>query len=177
MVPLVLTHSHLLLYNDDRVDARQAFLCCSGHTSRLHRQHSGISQGHTQSSYLVIFMSVLMHDAVELLGNSAIEAFRNSDLADLVYAQHTADRSQGRPLDGVHARCRRCRGKSREGNFIGASSSCCLFRCPFAGRGAQCATDTMSYLGTTLTADGRHAPELSRRLEMAKVLFASLVKI
>jgi hypothetical protein len=55
--------------------------------STFRRQLSGISQGCTLSPLLfIIAMSVMMHDAVELLSPSARIAYERGELADLVYA-------------------------------------------------------------------------------------------
>ena len=53
-------------------------------------QRSGISQGCTLSPLLfVLVMTVLLADAVEMLGRPAKQAYDNGDLADCVYADDT----------------------------------------------------------------------------------------
>lgn len=61
-----------------------------GADSSAKPQLSGISQGCTLSPLLfIIVMTVLMHDAVELLGPQARAAYEQGDLADLAYADDT----------------------------------------------------------------------------------------
>ena len=61
-----------------------------GTRSQQRPQSSGISQGCTLSPLLfLVVMSVLMHDAVQLLGPSARAAYDRGDLADLAYADDT----------------------------------------------------------------------------------------
>ena len=53
-------------------------------------QRSGISQGCTLSPLLfVMVMSVLLHDAVTMLGDQAKHAYDRGELADVVYADDT----------------------------------------------------------------------------------------
>jgi hypothetical protein len=61
-----------------------------GNCSGLHDQRSGISQGCTLSPLLfIVAMSVLLQDAVELLGPEAATLHASGKLTDVVYADDT----------------------------------------------------------------------------------------
>ena len=70
--------------------ARRFYVKDFGSCSDERDQLSGISQGCTLSSLLfIVAMSVLLHDAVGLLGPSAAQLYSTGDLADLVCADDT----------------------------------------------------------------------------------------
>ena len=66
------------------------FVTNSGETSPLHNHNSGIFHGGIASApTFVILMSILMHDALNMLQGNARQAFEQWDLADVVYAADT----------------------------------------------------------------------------------------
>jgi len=72
------------------LSARRFYVRDFGGTSDEYDQLSGISQGCTLSPLLfIIAMSVLLHDAVGLLGACASDQYAKGHLADLVYADDT----------------------------------------------------------------------------------------
>jgi len=72
------------------MDGRRFYVRDFGAESKQKLQLSGISQGCTLSPLLfIIVMTVLMHDAVELLSPAARAAYEQGDLADLAYADDT----------------------------------------------------------------------------------------
>ena len=69
---------------------RRFFVEDNGVQSDLRPQLSGISQGCTLSPLLfIVVMSVVMHDAVQMLPPESRQAYDKGDLADLVYADDT----------------------------------------------------------------------------------------
>ena len=72
------------------LQARQFCVRDCGSSSEARQQRSGISQGCTLSPLLfIIVMTVLLHDAVGLLGSTAEAAYQKGDLSDLLFADDT----------------------------------------------------------------------------------------
>ena len=146
------------------------------------RQLSGVSQGCTLSPLLfIIAMSVLMHDAVSLLGADARSAFDKGTLSDLIYADDTLliGANHEHINEFLHAVC-------RAGHSIGME----LHWGKFQLLPVRCAPDIrtqtgdkiastpqINYLGAALAADGNCDNEIARRIGMAKADFMSLQKI
>ena len=162
--------------------SRHFFVTDCGETSALHSQMSGISQGCTLSPLIfVILMSVLMHDALSMLQGDAREAFERGDLADVVYADDTLLMGVStlyltEYMQAVAAAGRKYGMELHYGKFqllgvrcnpdIRLPDNTCI-------QTQQC----MMYLGTMMTADGKHGNELSRRIGIAKSDFAALQKV
>ena len=69
---------------------RGFFVNDSGQTSETRKQMSGICQGCPLSSFLfIIVMTVIMHDAVASLAPSSAQAYSDSRLFDVLYADDT----------------------------------------------------------------------------------------
>ena len=82
--------SQFITFIGSMLRGRQFFVQDHGQKSRLRKQHSGVSQGCTLSPLLfIIVMSVLMHDATQMLSGEAALAYSTGDLADVVYADDT----------------------------------------------------------------------------------------
>ena len=153
-----------------------------GETSAKHRQNSGISQGCTLSPFIfVILMSVLMHDAVNLLHGAARAAFDRGDLADIVYADDTMLLGVSDDHLTEYMQAVALAGKQYGMEFHWGK---------FQLLGVQCEPDirlpdnsqvqvgnSLTYLGTVLTPDGKHGHELSRRIGLAKADFKSLQQV
>ena len=153
-----------------------------GQKSSSRPQRSGISQGCPLSPFLfVMLMSVLMEDAKSKLQGEDLEMLRRGVLADLLYADDTL-------LLGVN-------GKSVE-NFLRAVSDAgaayglslhwgklqlMRIRCSDPVRRPDGTNidskDTMAYLGTNLSEDGRISRELSRRLGTASADFRAMSRM
>ena len=136
-------------------------------TSDEKDQLSGISQGCPLSPFLfVVTMSVVMHDA-----EMGLQPARPGQFQQLVYADDTLLMARTaadlqRWLDAM------CRSASAVGLDIHWGKLQLLrVRCDGrvrtpTGRDIE-ATETLSYLGTTVCSDGRAGPELRRRVGMA----------
>ena len=105
-------------------------------------------------------MSVLVHDVLSMLQGAAREAFDRGDLADIVCADDTL-------LMGVSTLhlTEYMQAVAAAGRKYGMELHYGKFQEP------------MMYLGTMLTADGKHGNELSRRIGMAKSDFGALQKV
>ena len=69
---------------------RRFFVQGSGNASTTRQQSSGVSQGCTLSPLLfVVIMSAVMMEAVALLSAEANEAYKNNELADIIFADDT----------------------------------------------------------------------------------------
>ena len=153
-----------------------------GTTSASRPQSSGISQGCTLSPLLfIIVMTVLMHDAVDLLGPDARSAFARGDLADLAFADDTllmgvSSTHLGEYLDAVAAAGRRF-GMELHYGKLQLISVCCRNSVIKPNGDILQPSFSMQYLGTVLTEDGQVSSELSRRIGQAKGEFTSLCKV
>ena len=151
-------------------------------TSTLHRQDSGISQGCTLSPLLfIIVMTVLMHDAVQLLGTEARSAYDRGDLADLVYADDTllvgvADRHLNEFLAAVQQTGMHY-GLELHADKFQLLSTDAHARVTMPGGAPIPVLPKMEYLGALLTTDGCNSHELNRRIGAAKADFLSIQKV
>lgn len=122
-----------------------------------------------------------MHDALSMLQGPAREAFERGDLADVVYADDTLLMGVStlyltEYMQAVAAAGRKYGMELHYGKFqllgvrcnpdIRLPDNTCI-------QTQQC----MMYLGTMMTADGKHGNELSRRIGIAKSDFAALQKV
>ena len=150
-------------------------------TSTLRRQLSGITQGCTLSPLLFItLMTALMQDAISSLSPEARNAYERSDLADLAYADDTL-------LFGVSARHvqellhRVASGAQHYGLELHSDKFQLIqVRCGGQIHVNDRSIDpapSMTYLGSTLTCDGRADAELSRRIGIVKGDFRALCRV
>jgi len=153
-----------------------------GETSASRPQSSGISQGCTLSPLLfIIVMSVLMHDAVDLLGPSARSAYLRGELADLAFADDTmlmgvSSEHLSEYLDAVACAGKRF-GMELHYGKLQLISVCCNNRVTKPNGDILQPTASMQYLGTVLTEDGQVSSELSRRIGQARGEYTSLSKV
>ena len=160
------------IYNGRTFQVRDA-----GHLSAERAQGSGISQGCPQSPLLfVMVMTVIMTDAAEALGQQLAER-----VGQLVYADDTlliarrADDMQER-LRVVQEAASLVGLELHWGNLHLMRVRCCGEVKTLIGD-AISATDTISYLGTTVSSDGRMGSELNRRLGMASAEFYRIKRV
>jgi len=153
-----------------------------GAYSPLKPQSSGISQGCTLSPLIfIIVMSVLMHDAVDLLSPTARASYEKGELADLAYADDTlllgvSSEHLAEYLKAVSTAGKRFGMELHYGKLqlitVGGSVAVVM---P-TGETLQPQAE-MQYLGTVLSEDGGVNSELGRRIGQAKAEHRSLVKI
>jgi len=165
---------------DAMLDARQYSVQDSGTDSELRAQLSGISQGCTLSPLLfIIAMTVLLHDAVGMLGEGASAQYACGDLADLVYADDTLligineDRVQ-EYLAAVYEAGRRYGMELHFGKFqlISTTTGNTSIVTP-DGTSIE-KQDSMEYLGASLHGDGTVHHEVIRRIAFARSDFQAL---
>ena len=161
---------------------RQFYMEDCNQRSTTRRQKSGISQGCTLSPLLfVIVMSVMLTDAVSMLGEAAKTAYEKGDLADLLYADDTL-------LMGIGA------GHLQEfleaivttGAVYGMELHFGKFQLLSVGGTSEITTPDgtsippnteMDYLGGILCAESGAGRELNRRIGIAKRDFHALETI
>ena len=160
---------------------RMFVVCDNGRYSGWHVQHNGISQGCPLSPFLfIMLMTVLMHDAkataLETAGLSA-----EMVVHDLVYADDTllvdidehaiegymhqvgqAGREYGLSFNWKKIEMLPVRMQARIDRPDGQPIAC---------------KESMVYLGSSLSADGRIGSELGRRLGMAQSDFRTLQRV
>jgi len=162
--------------------ARRFYVKDLGLCSDEKEQLSGISQGCTLSPLLcIIAMSVLLHDAVGLLGPSAARLYATGDLADLVYADDTliigVDRLHIEEyLQAVYVAGQRYGMELHFGKFQLISSL--SFPHPVTTPEGMTIEPkfAMDYLGSSIHGDGCADHEISRRIAMARADFDALAK-
>jgi hypothetical protein len=153
-----------------------------GASSGQRPQLSGISQGCTLSPLLfIIVMSVLMQDAVELLGPEARRAYDQGDLADLAYADDTMLLGVSPEHLAEFLKAVATAGERFGMELHNGKLQLICIRCDEPvekpnGEHLQ-PQQQMQYLGTTLSEDGRVSSELSRRIGQARSEFRSLCKV
>ena len=163
------------------MNGRQFFVEDMGFTSERRPQRSGISQGCTLSPLLFItVMSCMMEDAVALLSPGASAAYISGNLADIAYADDTlvVGTATAHVQEFVQA-------ISKAGQAYGLELHVKKFQLLQTGRQAevqigdrcvQC-EESLVYLGSTLTADGKMATELSRRIGLASAEFRAVRQV
>ena len=153
-----------------------------GSKSHCASQRSGVSQGCTLSPLIfVIVMSIIMSDAVASLSPATRRAYDVDDLADLAFADDTlligiSSAHVSEFLQAVRAAGERFGLELHDDKFqliqIGPSG---------AVQGTHAAhitsSNSMIYLGSLLTDDGRGSAELSRRIGIARNEFFTLQRV
>ena len=152
----------------------------SGTASEPRAQRSGISQGCTLSPLLfVVAMSVLLHDAVQMLRGSAKAQYSTGDLADLVYADDTlligiTEQSIQEYLAAIYKAGQRYGMELHFGKFQLISTA----PRPVSVRTPDGTTITsqasMDYLGAVLHGDGSTNHDVIRRIALARSDFDAL---
>ena len=144
--------------------------------------NSGISQGCTLRSLLfIVAMSVLLHDAVGLLGPSAAQLYSTGDLADLVYADDTliigVDRLHIEEyLQAVYVAGQRY-GMELHFGKLQLISSLNVPHPVTTPLGTTIEPKlAMDYLGSSIHGDGCADHEISRRIATARGDFDALAK-
>ena len=150
-----------------------------GACSDFRPQSSGISQGCTLSPFLfVMVMTVLMHDAVGLLGDAAALARGRGDLADLVYADDTLlfgvlDQHVNEFMHAVH-RAGKKYGMELHWDKFQVMCVNCEQRLRRPDGTALQTHERMSYLGATVSQYVHDQHELVRRIALSKRDFLAL---
>jgi len=154
-----------------------------GCTSAPRAQSSGISQGCTLSPLLfIIAMSVLLRDAVGMLGTKASDQYSRGDLADIIYADDTLliGIAMTQLQEYLAAVCAAGRMNGMELHFgkfqmISTAAGPVSLQTPEGSRVAS--KRSMEYLGVALHSDGSAEHELVRRIALAKADFKALSAI
>ena len=161
---------------------RRFFVEDNGVQSDLRPQHSGISQGCTLSPLLfIVVMSVVMHDAVQMLPPESRQAYDKGDLADLVYADDTL-------LIGASSKHLQAFlvAVEKAGKYFGLELHDGKFqllqiqtneRVRSTNGQDLSSLGSLLYLGSSLSADGRVGSELSRRIGASKADSHTLSKV
>jgi hypothetical protein len=137
-------------------------------------------QGCTLSPLLfIVAMSILLHDAVDMLNTAASAQYSKGDLADVLYADDTlligvSDEHLEEFLRAVYEAGRRCGIELHFGKFQLITTS--------AQPTSVCAPDgtvifskgSMEYLGSVLHGDGQADHEIGRRIALARADFDTL---
>ena len=161
---------------------RQFYVEDSGYSSEHQHQKSGITQGCTLRPLLfIVVMSVLMHDAVGMLGPEAHASYRNGTLADITFADDTlllgvSPKILTEFLQCVASAGMRYRMELHYGklHLLGVQSATSI---PMPNGQPLLPEDSIMYLGTSLSKDGRLGTELGRRIGCAKADFKALCKV
>ena len=153
-----------------------------GHASDQRPQRTGISQGCTLSPLLfVILMTMLMHDAVELLSPAAKESYNKGDLANIVYADDTLLLGVSAPFVSEFINAVETAGKQYGLELHYGKLQLLQVNChsPVHQPDGECLAqkNEMGYLGTVLNDHGYISSELNRRIGGAKADFTSLSKV
>ena len=141
-----------------------------------------ISQGCTLSPLLfIIAMTVLMHDAVNLLSPAARAAYEKGELADLVYADDTlllgvSSAHMTEYLQAV-ASAGELYGMELHNGKLQLLNICCTTSITKPNGEALEPQAEMHYLGTALAETGRLDSELGRRIGQAKREFRLLSQV
>jgi hypothetical protein len=161
---------------------RKFFVTDCGCNSEDRRQDAGITQGCTLSPLVFIcMMSVLMADAVALLGPSAQEAYARGDLADIAYADDTLLVSSSSAMvseflaavatAGGHY------GMSLHFGKLHLLQVGCQASITLPTQDALQPEASIEYLGTVLDESGKIGSELGRRIGRAKSDFQALCRV
>ena len=150
--------------------------------SERRRQSSGVSQGCPLSPFLfVMVLTVVLHDAESSLGIEDRRALQKQNLGHLEYADDTlimgsSARSVERLLAAVWKAGAQIGMEMHPEKFqLLRVRSEGLVRKPDGTTIED--TDALTYLGTTVAADGRIGAELGRRLGLASADFRCLQKL
>ena len=158
---------------------RWFFLEECGQQSATYKQASGVCQGCPLSPFVfIIVMTVVMQDAVQLLGSNAKQAVAKNQLYDLVYADDTiiigTDTTNVEELSAaielVGASC----GMSLHWGKVQALSVCIPAQLHKPNGNVFEERDKMDYFGGILCRDGRCDSELSRKIGTAAGDFRKL---
>ena len=126
-------------------------------------------------------MTVMMHDAVNLLSGATKEAYVKGELADLAFADDTlllgvSAQHVEEFLRAISESAQRYGMSLHYGKLqlLGVNNSTAV-KTPAGG--TVDAGNEVKYLGTALTSDGRAQSELARRIGMARGDFRTLAKV
>ena len=154
----------------------------AGRKSELRMQEAGISQGCPLSPFLFsILMTVIMHDASEMLKSAGLQVSVVKELCDLLYADDTL--LVGRRGSEV-TQFLEC--VSKVGAEYGLQLHNDKFQLLCVGNPEKVlnpdgteikAKEVMQYLGANLRSDGDAAAELGRRIGLAEADFIALSRV
>jgi len=161
-------------------DGRKFFVPEAGQESSVRSQAFGITQGCPLSPFLfVIMMTVLMHDTASMVS----ERFPESEVPfvlsrSLLYADDTLIAESDAPVAQFYMECIASIGARYGMAFNWGKLEVLRVRhdghIHLADGSRVKDKDAMVYLGSVLSADGRIAAELARRLGMARSAFQNL---
>ena len=153
-----------------------------GETSGQCRQDSGICQGCPLSPFLfIIVMTLLMHDARQLLSRSAQDALSKGELSDILYADDTLILGKlSKDVEEYASAVERAGAKYGMKLHWGKTQALCVGNAHSLKKPDGSFFDNVEsllYLGAVLCRHGRVGSEISRKLGTARADFNQLQRV